>query len=93
MKLRSATGDRQPRLQAAALVLLFPCALAMSLCAQSSPPPPEGWRGNYTVQQSVEFGGRFADVNGSSSAYNTFVDLHSGPRLLSESLEMLCHIR
>jgi hypothetical protein len=44
--------------------------------------------GNYVVTQSVEFGTRIVDVNGNQDVYDTFVDLHTGPRLLEQSLNM-----
>ncbi|HVJ04706.1 MAG TPA: hypothetical protein VM578_03425 [Candidatus Saccharimonadales bacterium] len=42
--------------------------------------------GNYTVQQSVEFGGRITDTSGNVQMYDTLVDLHGGPRLLGQEL-------
>ncbi len=44
--------------------------------------------GDYAVQQSVEFGGRSADVNGNQQLYSTLVNLKSGPRLLEQELSM-----
>ncbi|HWR35346.1 MAG TPA: hypothetical protein VN622_05690 [Clostridia bacterium] len=44
--------------------------------------------GNYNIQQAVEFGGRFTDINGNGSVYNTLVNLQSGPRLLEYTLSM-----
>ena len=40
----------------------------------------------YTVQQSIEFGGRIQDRTGNGGMYNTLVNLQSGPRLLDQSL-------
>jgi hypothetical protein len=45
-------------------------------------------RGNYNVQQSIEFGYRHSDFSGSRSVYDTFVNLDSGPRLLDYTLGM-----
>src|SRR5689334_7470119 len=42
--------------------------------------------GNYRVQQSVVFGYRFADITGNDDVYNTFINQHSGPRLLEQNL-------
>lgn len=42
----------------------------------------------YFVQQSVEIGGRFTQVTGNEDMYNTLVDLHTGPRVLEQSLTM-----
>jgi hypothetical protein len=44
--------------------------------------------GGYTVQQSVEFGGRVASVSGNRQLYDTLVNLKSGPRLLGQELSM-----
>ena len=52
-------------------------------------PEPEGWEGGgYVIHQSVEFGYRATDVTGSGQMYNTLVNLHTGPRLLDQSLSM-----
>ncbi|HEX8926540.1 MAG TPA: hypothetical protein VF786_12150, partial [Terriglobales bacterium] len=40
----------------------------------------------YTVQQSIELGGRIEELNGSGGMYNTLVNLHSGPRLFEQQL-------
>ncbi len=45
-------------------------------------------QGNYNVKQSIEFGGRFTNVSGDFQAYNSFVNLQQGPRLLGFTLEM-----
>src|SRR5215831_20316353 len=42
--------------------------------------------GNYRVQQSFEFGYRFTDINGNLDVYNTFLNQHTGPRLLEQTL-------
>lgn len=44
--------------------------------------------GNYNVKQSIEFGGRFTNISGDPQAYNTFVNLQQGPRLLGFTTEM-----
>ena len=44
--------------------------------------------GNYFVKQSLDFGYRYASVDGSTPMYNTMVDLHRGPRLLDQTLEL-----
>lgn len=45
-------------------------------------------QGNYNIKQSVEFGGRFTSVAGDFQAYDTFVNLQQGPRLLGFTTEM-----
>jgi len=43
---------------------------------------------HYVVKQSVELGGRFTNVNGSSAMFNTLLNLQSGPRLLQQTLQV-----
>ncbi len=45
-------------------------------------------QGNYNIKQSVEFGYRFTDLNGSLETYDTMVNLQSGFRLLGFTTEM-----
>jgi len=45
-------------------------------------------QGNYNIKQSIEFGGRFTNISGDQQAYDTFVNLQQGPRLLGFTTEM-----
>ncbi len=45
-------------------------------------------QGNYNIKQSIEFGGRFTNLSGNIQAYDTFVNLQQGPRLLGFTTEM-----
>ena len=45
-------------------------------------------QGNYNIKQSIEFGGRFTSLGGNLQAYDTFVNLQQGPRLLDFTTEM-----
>src|SRR6202040_3752133 len=45
-------------------------------------------QGNYNIKQSIEFGGRFTSLSGDFQAYDTFVNLQQGPRLLGFTMEM-----
>jgi len=45
-------------------------------------------QGNYNVKQSIEFGGRFTSISGDTAAYDTFVNLQQGARLLGFTTEM-----
>ena len=68
--------------------ILFPecCALA-----QSSNPAqaPEGWQnGGYLIHQSIEAGFRISDTTGSQEMYDSLVNLHTGPRILEQTLSM-----
>ena len=56
---------------------------------QTAPEPAEGVNAEgYNIHQSIEFGGHISDFSGSEDIWNTFVNLHSGPRLLEQSLDM-----
>jgi hypothetical protein len=45
-------------------------------------------QGNYNIKQSIEFGGRFTSLFGDTQAYDTFVNLQQGARLLGFTTEM-----
>jgi hypothetical protein len=45
-------------------------------------------RGDYHIQQTVEFGVRASNVDGNTNTYDTFVNLGTGVRLLDYSLDM-----
>jgi hypothetical protein len=66
-----------------ALAQNFPLNLPQGTTGDNGKP----W-GPYTVQQSIEFGGHIAGIDGNQLTYDTFTDIHSGPRLLSQSLSM-----
>src|SRR5690349_19036875 len=61
---------------------------------QASPTPQESTgqegieRAGYQIHQSLEFGYRVTDTVGNDSMYETLVDLHTGPRLLEQTLSM-----
>lgn len=44
--------------------------------------------GGYTIHQSIELGYRYTDQTGSHGMYDTLVNLHSGPRVLEQTLSM-----
>lgn len=68
------------------LAVLF-CSPAVR--AQDAADAPQGVEyGNYNVRQSFEVGYRGTWINGNTDTYNTFVDLHDGPRLLDYTLSM-----
>jgi hypothetical protein len=50
--------------------------------------PAEKKAGHYLVHQSLELGGRITSIQGSQGMWNTLVDMGSGGRILSQSLEM-----
>ncbi|MEO5936641.1 MAG: hypothetical protein ABIP81_05460 [Terriglobales bacterium] len=99
----SSTRRRlRPPLTAALLLVMLAWLAAVPAQAQGEPPPPatpaaapvetppeDGIEsGGYHIRQSIEFGGRIVDFSGSGQLWNTFVNLHSGPRLLEYNLEL-----
>src|ERR1700676_800919 len=56
--------------------------------APTPPAPKETVHDGYTVHQSVDMGGRISNENGNPGMYDTLVNMHSGPRILQQSLEM-----
>jgi hypothetical protein len=64
-------------------------ALPLFALAQGKDEDDKGrvW-GDYTVHQSIEFGGHIADSEGNQQMYSTFVNIGSGPRLLGQDLSM-----
>src|SRR5271157_1551919 len=59
--------------------------------APASPPPAaaEGKEiGGFQVTQSIELGGRIAEVTGSQAMYDTLVNYQTGARILEQSLTM-----
>lgn len=87
--MQSAHKIRDYRWLAAALWMpvLF-CAWRLPAYAQEDSDSEGVKEGNYNIRQSIEFGGRITDVEGSASTYDTFINLHNGPRLLGFTTEM-----
>jgi hypothetical protein len=42
----------------------------------------------YSIHQTIDMGGHMVDVSGSGAMYNTMINVHSGPRMLNQTLEM-----
>jgi hypothetical protein len=75
-----------------ALGLFLLAAAAAAATAQQPDSPEAGWNpGDYNVRQSIELGARVVDIGGNGSVYDTFVDQHSGMRILRQDLEMNSH--
>ena len=68
-------------------LIIAPFLLSASAPAQE-PQPKETLRDGYSIHQSVDLGGRVVDTSGSGAMYDTLVNLQSGPRILSQSLDM-----
>lgn len=70
-----------------ALLLLF-LLVPFSGSAQQPSGQQETTVGNYSVHESAEMGYRGTNVRGNTSMFDTTVDLHTGLRLLDQSLEV-----
>jgi hypothetical protein len=71
----------------AIFVAILMAVLPLFALAQDQDDKGREW-GAYTVRQSIELGGHIADAEGNQQTYFTFVNLASGPRLLSQELSM-----
>ena len=56
--------------------------------AQNAPAPKETVHDGYLVHQSIDIDGRISNQNGSLPMYDTLVNMHTGPRILTQSIEM-----
>ena len=81
-------GSRRMNGKHAILVAILMLALPLLTWAQQDPEDQGKTWGNYDVHQSIEFGGHIADSEGNQQVYRTFVNIDSGPRLLSQELTM-----
>jgi len=77
----------------ALLWLLFPLGLTvqaqqLGIDTTTVTEQPGSETGNYHTNASVELGVQITGVNGSSSMYDTLVNLQTGPRILEQSLNM-----
>lgn len=80
----SSSKTSQCLLLAAALLLFLP-----PLARTQQDEEQKGIdQGNYNIKQSIEFGGRLTSLSGDFQAYNTFVNLQQGPRLMGFTTEM-----
>ncbi|MES2220844.1 MAG: hypothetical protein V4587_07750, partial [Acidobacteriota bacterium] len=61
---------------------------AGSAFAQDATQPKEVIKDGYAVHQSIDLGGNIADTYGSGAMYNTLVNQQSGPRVLTQSLDL-----
>jgi hypothetical protein len=50
--------------------------------------PGDNIRYGYAIHQTTELGGHIASESGSSAVYDTMVNLHTGPRILNQSISM-----
>src|SRR5690348_18235951 len=62
---------------------------ATGLAQETPSQTPEGKViGGYITHQSVDLGGHIVDQSGSDPMYNTLINIHTGPRILNQSLTM-----
>jgi hypothetical protein len=78
-----------------AILVVLAIMLPWNLLAQTpsggstASQPNEGVSsGGYKIHQSIEAGYRYSDQSGSDGTYDTVVNLHSGPRILEQTLSM-----
>ena len=80
------------RICSRALSLAFAVALFLFAPASRAQDESEAVKGidsgNYNIQQSVELGYRGTWINGNQDAYDTFVDLANGPRVLDYTVHV-----
>ncbi|HZC43532.1 MAG TPA: hypothetical protein VE195_05110, partial [Acidobacteriaceae bacterium] len=79
----------RPLIHAAGSVL----AAILLLCAtgaigEDATQPKEVVKDGYAVHQSIDLGGNIADTYGSGAMYDTLVNEQSGPRVLTQSLDL-----
>jgi hypothetical protein len=84
---RESTKHRVVRALVATLAALLPLEVSTA-SAQQEDEQKGVEQDNYNIKQSIEFGGRFTSTSGDTNAYNTFVNLQDGPRLLGFITEM-----
>ena len=82
---RAVWGKSVARVAATAI---FISLLALSAPAQQQDAQEGKVSGNYVVTQSVEFGVHIADNGGSDGTYESMVGVHTGPRLLEQTISM-----
>jgi len=87
LQARWRTGARHCPVRCA-MGFLFAVMLLPSGRAQQSEEQKGIDQGNYNIQQSIEFGGRFTSISGNENIYDTFVNLQQGARLLGFTTEM-----
>jgi hypothetical protein len=87
LKHKSEIHSRFASLFLVALTAVFTLGVPPAR-AQQEEPQAGIEQGNYNIKQSIEFGGRFTSVGGDFQAYDTFVNLQQGPRLLGFTMEM-----
>src|SRR5215471_14317722 len=86
--LRSDSFRSGLREMAAIVLIVMISAMARAQAAPPPQQPEEKTIGGYVTHQTLEVGGHIVEQSGSGPTYNTLVNIHSGPRILSQSLTM-----
>lgn len=74
---------------AAAQTVPAPAAVAQpAVVAASAPAPKDKVLHGYIVHQTIDLGGHIVQRSGSGAVYDTMVNLQSGPRILSYTLDL-----
>lgn len=72
-----------------ASVVLLAGALGFAITAAAQDANPKGTvMDGYTVRQSIDVGGHIVSDSGSLPMWDTLVNLHTGPRILNQTLDM-----
>jgi len=87
-RLTHARSNRM-RMLTAGLVIAMPMAACIALAQEPAAIPskmstPDG----YSAHHSIDVSGRIADKVGSGAMYNTMVNLQTGPRVSSETMDL-----
>ena len=80
------TGHGRPRFAVALAVGVL--VISLNAAAQEAALPKETVHDGFAVHQSIDVGGHIANENGNPGMYDTLVNLHSGPRIQQQSLQM-----
>lgn len=80
-----ATGRRiAGGIGAAIFLMTTGISAAQAPAPDTQPVAPNG----YSLHETVDLGGRIANIDGSGAMYDTMVNDHSGPRVLGETFEL-----
>lgn len=67
-----------------AAVAQAPAGSGVIATTVAQPVVPDG----YSIHQTIDLGGHMTGIDGSGAMYNTMVNMHSGPRVLNQTVEM-----
>jgi hypothetical protein len=85
---RATARSLRPRLIVFQMALVLSAWLLPANAQTQNTVPKEVVAGGYTIHQSIDLGVRVVETSGSGAMYDTLVNLQSGPRILSQSIDM-----